>query len=199
MLNNLSHLRTRLFNQPLMVQQSYMPALMGALTDRLSISQLNMPDGTEIDIHGLKAEAEAATGRPSKPYRVSKGIAVISATGSLVHRLGSLQPFSGMTGYDGINRQMLMAIADPDVKGILFDHNTPGGECAGAFALHDQLVQYAQQKPIWTMVDELSASAGYLLASATNRVVGPELAQVGSIRCMLIFPRTWKSRASKSP
>lgn len=56
-----------------------------------------------------------------KSYRVERGIAVLPVTGTLVHKLGYINPVSGMSGYDGIAKRLQQAISDPDVKGILLD------------------------------------------------------------------------------
>ena len=59
--------------------------------------------------------------RPARVYRVVNGIAVLPVTGTLVHRLGGMRPFSGMTGYDGIVACLQQAMADSQVRGVLLD------------------------------------------------------------------------------
>jgi ClpP class serine protease len=49
------------------------------------------------------------------------GVAVIPICGTLVQKLGSLRPYSGMTGYDGIRQAFLTAMEDPDISGICLD------------------------------------------------------------------------------
>ncbi|VED13736.1 phage head-tail preconnector protein [contains: scaffold protein] [Escherichia coli] len=58
-------------------------------------------------------------------------------TGTLVHRLGGMRPFSGMTGYDGIVACLQQAMADSQVRGVLLDIDSPGGQAAGAFDCAD--------------------------------------------------------------
>ncbi len=70
-------------------------------------------------------------------YDVVQGIAVIPVTGTLVAKLGSMRPYSGMTGYDGIRASLSIAMSDPKVKAIAFDMESPGGEVAGCFDLVD--------------------------------------------------------------
>jgi ClpP class serine protease len=67
------------------------------------------------------------------------GVAVIPICGTLVQKLGSLRPYSGMTGYDGIRQAFLTALADPEVNGICLDIDSPGGEVAGCFDLVDEI------------------------------------------------------------
>ncbi len=72
--------------------------------------------------------------RPARVYRVVNGIAVLPVTGTLVHRLGGMRPFSGTTGYDGIvavfSRQWRIARC-----GVLLDIDSPGGQAARLTAL----------------------------------------------------------------
>jgi hypothetical protein len=44
------------------------------------------------------------------------GVAVIPICGTLVQKLGSLRPYSGMTGYDGIRQAFLTAMEDPTFR-----------------------------------------------------------------------------------
>ncbi len=58
-------------------------------------------------------------------------------SGTLVSRTRALQPYSGMTGYNGIIARLQQAASDPMVDGILLDMDTPGGMVAGAFDCAD--------------------------------------------------------------
>ena len=53
-----------------------------------------------------------------------------------------------MSGYDGIAKRLQQAISDPDVKGILLDIDSPGGEVAGAFDTADLIARAREQKPV---------------------------------------------------
>lgn len=50
--------------------------------------------------------------RPAKSYLVKNGIAILPVSGTLVHKLGTLRPYSGMTGYDGLTARLQMAVND---------------------------------------------------------------------------------------
>lgn len=76
-----------------------------------------------------------------KSYRVERGIAVLPVTGTLVHKLGYINPVSGMSGYNGIAKRLQQAISDPDVRGVLLDIDSPGGEVAGAFDTADLIAR----------------------------------------------------------
>jgi hypothetical protein len=54
-----------------------------------------------------------------------------AVSGTLVSKTRSLQPYSGMTGYNGIIARLQQAMSDPGVDGILLDMDTPGGMVSG--------------------------------------------------------------------
>lgn len=120
-----------------------------------------------------------------KSYRVERGIAVLPVTGTLVHKLGYINPVSGMSGYNGIAKRLQQAISDPDVRGVLLDIDSPGGEVAGAFDTADLIARAREQKPVWALASDTACSAAYLLASACSRRLITQTGTVGSIGVLM--------------
>lgn len=120
-----------------------------------------------------------------KSYRVERGIAVLPVTGTLVHKLGYINPVSGMSGYNGIAKRLQQAISDPDVRGVLLDIDSPGGEVAGAFDTADLIARAREQKPVWALASNTACSAAYLLASACSRRLITQTGTVGSIGVLM--------------
>lgn len=114
-----------------------------------------------------------------KPFRFSRGLAVIPVTGVLVNRFG--YSWSYVTGYNFVRAQLNAALADPDVLGIVFDVNSPGGECAGCFELSDEIYASRSIKPSVAIVDSMAYSGGYALASAASQMIVTPSGGVGSI------------------
>ncbi|HAK8205335.1 TPA: S49 family peptidase, partial [Salmonella enterica] len=114
-------------------------------------------------------------------YQVVNGIAVLPVSGTLVHKLGGMRPFSGMTGYDGITARLQQAMDDPEVKGVLLDIDSPGGQAAGAFDCADMIYRLGQQKPVWALANDLACSGAMLLASACSRRLVTQTARIGSV------------------
>ncbi len=86
--------------------------------------------------------------RQARSYQVMNGIAVLPVSGTLVSRTRALQPYSGMTGYNGIIARLQQAASDPMVDGILLDMDTPGGMVAGAFDCADIIARVRDIKPV---------------------------------------------------
>jgi signal peptide peptidase SppA len=108
-------------------------------------------------------------------------VGVIGVQGTLVNKLGSLRPYSGMTGYDGIRQNLFMALDDPAVSAIALDVDTPGGEVSGCFDLVDTIYSLRGKKPIWAILNDSAYSAGYAIASAADKIYVPRTGGVGSI------------------
>ncbi|MEX2629495.1 MAG: S49 family peptidase [Tistlia sp.] len=126
--------------------------------------------------------------RPRKPFAfdAGSGMAVVPVEGELVHRFGHLDPYSGMTGYDGLIRKFRACRTDEEVAGVLVDGDSPGGEVAGCEACAEELRRLAAEKPVWWIANEMTCSAAYWLASAAHQIVAPPAAQIGSIGVLLM-------------
>lgn len=182
---NLQHIAARTLNQPLLMEPAYARVFFSALNERLGADRLvDAMTGQAFSGDEMKSMAidwGEEGGRRYKSYRVENGIAVLPVTGTLVHKFGYVQPVSGMTGYDGIISRLQSAVADPDVKGVLLDIDSPGGEVAGAFDTSDIIARLRDVKPIWSLANDMACSAGFLLASACSNRLITQTGAVGSV------------------
>ena len=184
---NYSNIAARVLNTPLLLEPGYARIFFSALSGRLGIQQLNDVQG-EI-IAGNKLQVTAGTYSSSRdrerPYKVIDGIAVIPVSGSLVHKLGAIRPYSGMTGYDGLIYRITDAVNDPEVKGIMLDIDSPGGEVAGCFDCSDMIFKLGQQKPIASLCYDMNCSAAQAIASATSRRYITQNGRAGSVGVLM--------------
>lgn len=189
-LRNLPHIASMAFNEPLMLEPAYARVFFCALAGQLGISRLT--DAVSGD--SLTAQEALATlalsgdddgPRQARSYQVMNGIAVLPVSGTLVSRTRALQPYSGMTGYNGIIARLQQAASDPMVDGILLDMDTPGGMVAGAFDCADIIARVRDIKPVWALANDMNCSAGQLLASAASRRLVTQTARTGSIGVMM--------------
>ncbi|WP_042095180.1 S49 family peptidase [Escherichia coli] len=189
MRRNLSHIIAAAFNEPLLLEPAYARVFFCALGREIGAASLSVPQQqVQLDAPGMLAETDeymAGGKRPARVYRVVNGIAVLPVTGTLVHRLGGMRPFSGMTGYDGIVACLQQAMADSQVRGVLLDIDSPGGQAAGAFDCADMIYRLRQQKPVWALCNDTACSAAMLLASACSRRLVTQTSRIGSIGVMM--------------
>lgn len=189
-MTNYPHLAQRLFNTPLALLPSKGEMVMAALADRFGIAKLFRADGTQVQAGAWTGDDEFAGEGDSNPrgYDLVAGVAVIAVTGTLVAKLGSMRPYSGMTGYDGIRANFSMAMENPKVKAIVFDIDSPGGEVSGCFDLVDAIYSQRGVKPIWAILSDSAYSAAYAIASACDKITVPRTGGTGSVGviCMAV-------------
>ncbi len=189
-LRNLPHIASMAFNEPLMLEPAYARVFFCSLAGQLGISRLtDAVSGDSLTAQEAPA-ALALSGdddgpRQARSYQVMNGIAVLPVSGTLVSRTRALQPYSGMTGYNGIIARLQQAASDPMVDGILLDMDTPGGMVAGAFDCADIIARVRDIKPVWALANDMNCSAGQLLASAASRRLVTQTARTGSIGVMM--------------
>ncbi len=111
----------------------------------------------------------------------SDGVAVIPIHGVMAKRMNLFMEISGGVSTEQASAAFMDAIHDPAVKGIVFDIDSPGGVVNGSFQLADLVYENRGKKPTVALIDGLGASAAYLLASATDRIIANDAAYVGSI------------------
>lgn len=163
-----------LFNRPLMIAEAKLNTILHVLGPRFDLNISALPS---VDAVAMSEEARARAG-----YVVQDGVAIVGIHGPLLHRrLASDYPSGGPSTYAEIRRSFDLALADDGVREIVMDMDSPGGEGHGVFDLADHIFQARGTKPITAVVNESAYSAGYLLASAADRIIVPRTGGVGSI------------------
>ncbi|MDE8344640.1 MAG: S49 family peptidase [Acidocella sp.] len=172
------HLAQRMFNVPLALHPAKAEVVMAALAERLGVTQLFSAGASVMLRPSDLSEDDRAD---DKGYEVLNNVALIPVQGMLVQKLGCLRPYSGMTGYDGIRANFITALYDDDVKAIVLDIDSPGGEVGGAFDLADMIFAARGRKPIWSILNENAFSSAYALASSCDKICVPRTGGTGSI------------------
>lgn len=114
-----------------------------------------------------------------RSYLYADGLAFIPVQGLLLNRVS----FSGwgITGYDYIRGAVNEAMSASDVKGIIFDINSPGGSAQGCFELSEYIASLRGTKPMMGFINANACSGGYAIASAIGNIQAVKSADVGSI------------------
>ena len=108
-------------------------------------------------------------------------VAIIPIHGLLTKSASFLSSFFGMTSYDDIEAAIEVALEDPEVKSILLDVDSPGGEVSGLFDLVDFIYESRNEKPIYAIANDHAFSAAYAIASAASKIFVNRTSGVGSI------------------
>ncbi len=179
----LMQIASRVLNRPLLLHPTKAEVVLHVLEGRLPL------DGAQASVLAPDANRFLGSwygedGRARK-YAVASGVATIPIVGSLVNRGAWIGAYSGMVSYEGISAQLRDAEADPEVRAILLDIDSPGGEATGMFTVAEQVRQVGQTKPVTAFVNDMAASAAYGIASAANEIVVSPTSIVGSIGVVL--------------
>lgn len=187
----LSRVVQRIFDHPYALHESRVPMILGAIRGKYGIRQITMGDQV-IDEIGMDAFAAAgreqalardARRRDGRIFREADGVAIIEVWGTLVKDWGA-DPFSGITGYDGIEQKLIAAMEDENIKAIWLDIDSGGGDVAGLFDLVDLIYSMNARnggKPIYAMAAEHAYSAAYAIGSAADKLFVPRYGGVGSV------------------
>ncbi len=98
-------------------------------------------------------------------------------------RANMLDAISGPGGVstERVSALLRQAVADPNVRAILLEVDSPGGSTYGVQELADEIHRARDRKPVVAQVNSLAASAAYWVASAASEVVMTPGGDVGSI------------------
>ncbi|HWH75557.1 MAG TPA: S49 family peptidase [Methylibium sp.] len=176
------HLAAQIFNVPLLVHPQKLDAIIAGLGERLV--------GTRVDRAAQASELELPAEmfstrkgqRSEVGYTVTDGVAIIFASGALVHREQfNMADSTYFVGYNRLAEQLEAAVADPDVHAVLQIYDSPGGQVSGAFEYGDRIAALRGKKPMWAIADDLAASAAYLAGSAFEQFAVSATGYVGSV------------------
>lgn len=114
------------------------------------------------------------------------GVAVASLFGAIYPR-ANMMTASGATSVSTFVGDVLKAYNNDDVRAIVLDIDSPGGDVRGVGDGADMIYQMAQdgKKPIKSFVSGYMASAAYYLGSTTHQIVSSKSGLVGSIGVVL--------------
>jgi capsid assembly protease len=126
-------------------------------------------------------EVTEAAGPNSESRSRAGAIAVLPLHGTIAHRMGMMSDMSGGTSTEKFTQWFRAAMADPMVKSIVIDVDSPGGGVPGVQELGDEIFQARGTKPVVAVANAQAASAAYWLASQAQEFVVTPSGEVGSI------------------
>jgi ClpP class serine protease len=108
-------------------------------------------------------------------------VAVLEVFGPIVPRASMFSDISGATSIEELNSQLDLAISNPEIRGVMFAIDSPGGAASGVDAFADKVHRLRGTKPIVAAVTGMAASAAYWIAAAAHEIVASPAAMLGSV------------------
>ena len=87
-----------------------------------------------------------------------------------------------------INDEIEAARRDPNIRAVVVQIETPGGEVVATQAIYYELLNLRQQMPVVGYVDSYAASGGYYVAMATDPLFAKPSSTVGNVGVWGYFP-----------
>lgn len=163
------------------------------LSDTAALWAKHDDEGLSESMHMLRNEASsmALQTEPMKGTNytsVYKNVAIIDIIGPIVPRVRGVS--SGSVGAQQIKNDFITAFEDDNIKAILFNVDSPGGDARGISELA-QTIKKAKDKNtklIHAYAAGWAASAAYFIIAPAHRIVVNDWASVGSIGVVIGVP-----------
>lgn len=179
-----SHLRLQslIFNTPLLATSAIVDFVVHWADRAMHLNIVTESGGVKVmeDYDDMQMAAAAAEQRRQQIVQ-DTGVDVIPVHGILVARSMHMDPCEQMTSYEGLRADINRALADPAVRHIVLDIDSPGGSATGAFELADEIYAARQVKPITAVTNFSAFSGAYLIAAAASDISVSQTSGVGSI------------------
>jgi signal peptide peptidase SppA len=158
--------------QPWAILEDKLHAIRGILVRHLAGEFLSHED--------IVARVGREPAAPAGVTVLGNGVAVLPIHGTILPR-GSILEGSGATSAATLRSSALTLAADPRVRAVVLDVNSPGGSVAGVAEAWRAIRTLRDGKPVVAVANHTAASAGYWLASAADRVLVTESGEIGAI------------------
>lgn len=143
-------------------------AAVWALNGKISVFTEQLKNNDQED------SEEVVTGKSSPQGK----IAVIDVHGIILNENGGYSENADSTL---ICRHLKKAEKDPDVRAVILNLNTPGGEVTASDDIHSAIMRVKKTKPVVALMNSMAASGGYYAAVACDWIVASRLTMTGSI------------------
>lgn len=127
------------------------------------------------------SEAQAAGAAEARAVRIAGSVAIIPILGPILHRGGFLADWYGAATVQGIRKAFQAALGDDDVKAIVFEVDSPGGEADGTPELAAEIFAARGRKPMVAVVNTMQCSAAHWIGAQADTIIATPSGEVGSI------------------
>ena len=175
-MNNFPLMAARIFNRPHLIHPGKAEVILTVLQERLGV-QLQ-PSQPEVALPDFRKRAMRST-------YIDRGIGVVDIDGTLVHKGAWIGADSGLVSYEGISQQVRMLSESAEVRAILLNIESPGGEAAGCFDCSLDLPELADGKPLFAIAADYATSGAYAIGAGAEEFAVTQSGVVGSIGVVL--------------
>ena len=135
--------------------------------------------------------------RAGRPHDAGKKIALVFGVGGVTRGKSDYDPVQGSQnmGSDTVAGAIRAAVADKDIKAILFRVDSPGGSYVASDTIWREVVNARKAgKPVIVSMGDLAGSGGYFVAMAADKIVaqpGTITASIGVLGGKMLTSGLW--------
>jgi protease-4 len=135
--------------------------------------------------------------RAGRPHDKGKQIALVFGVGDVTRGKSDYDPVEGSQnmGSDTVAAAIRAAVADKDVKAILFRVDSPGGSYVASDTIWREVVNaHKAGKPVVVSMGDVAGSGGYFVAMAADKIVaqpGTITASIGVLGGKMLTSGLW--------
>ncbi len=140
--------------------------------------------GSDAQLLFLHKYVERTDKAEKQRLKQAPTLALIYGLGGVQRGKGEVDPLSGSSalGSDTVTAAFRSAVADKDVKAIVFRIDSPGGSYVASDAVWREVVRArAAGKPVIATMGNVAGSGGYFVAMAADKIVAQPATITGSI------------------
>ncbi|MGB9233039.1 MAG: signal peptide peptidase SppA [Terriglobales bacterium] len=135
--------------------------------------------------------------RAGRPHQRGKKVALVFGVGGVTRGKSNYDPVQGeqTMGSDTVSGAIRSAVADDDIKAILFRVDSPGGSYVASDTIWREVVNARKAgKPVIVSMGNLAGSGGYFVAMAADKIVaqpGTITASIGVLGGKMLTSGLW--------
>jgi ClpP class serine protease len=172
-----------------------MKSIIGA--NQWAVAQSSMDGLLSMDNASLESMQALATRNDrymdgAEEIKIRNGVAIIPIAGILTKKDSFMAWMFGRSTYELLAKDYTAAMNNPDVICIVLDIDSPGGMVSGCSEFADIVYNSRGMKPVVAYVGGDACSAAYLIASAAERIVINDTAELGSVGAIFTIVDTTK-------
>lgn len=136
-----------------------------------------------VSAEAIQAAMKAYSDRPPTPPApiIVGDVGVINVNGPIIYRASWISELFGFAAIETLRAKFRAALADQDVKTIVFRGETPGGIIDMVPEFADEIYAARGQKPMIAVADTYVASCGYWLLSQCDKIIVPRSGSIGAV------------------
>ena len=158
------------------------PAALSSLVE----GQCQMLSGAAAVAPEARITASKNKAAAGSAYEMDGPVAIVSVKGTLAKNGLEFFGYKLLSSMRDIGAAIRQAAADPAVRAIMLDVESPGGTVDGIEELAAAVAAAGQSKPLYAYADGLMASAAYWASCSAHTIAASPTAQIGSIGVVLM-------------